>query len=327
MASRKGINEARLKTIYARQDSADWGPDYLASIFATPQEAPSISRAFVLTPAKLNGRETHLLSTPERNACLLGLYHPQVIGLQEQRMLSPGPCQHPLWTFPGIDRTTLPPFKGIIDVADRLGYLDVLPKLKIGSRDPSMPPKTVIFPFIGDLLWAVQPSAGKIYCVNWSVKDAYSDFKRPISAPHGLAVSHRQSRAALARHEIEDAYYFDGEIRTVQVADEAIDHHVSANLRQLFLHHRQPPHLTLEQREEILRKFHSALEVGIPPVEIILQLTERGRYSVYQCRSLLYQAIWNRELRVDLFRPILINLPLKHESRDVVDVYSDWFKG
>lgn len=327
MASRKGINVSRLKTIYSRQDSAGWGDDYLPSIMATPQEAPSISRAFILTPSKLMGRETHLLSTPERNACLLGLYHPQVIGLQEQKMLSPGPCQHPLWTFPGIDRTTLPPLKGIIEVADRLGYLSVLPRLKIENRDPSLPAKTVIFPFIGDLLWAMQTSDGKVYCVNWSIKDAYEDFKRPISSPLGKSLNQKQSQTILARHEIENTYYLDGVIRTIQVANEAIDHHVAANLRQLFLHHRQPLHLTPEQREEILHKFRSAFECEIPPVEVIMHFVERGRYSVYQCRSLFYQAIWNRELRVDLFRPILINLPQKNESRDVIDVYSEWFKG
>jgi hypothetical protein len=242
-------------------------------------------------------------------------------------MLSPEPRQHPLWSFPGIDRTELPPLKGIIDVADRLGYLSVLPKLKIESHDPVIPPRTVIFPYIGDLLWAVQPSKGTVYCVNWSIKDAYEDFKRPISSPLGKSLSQKQSQTILARHEIEKTYYLDGDIRTLQVANEVIDPHVTANLRQLFLHHRQPPNLTAEQREEILNKFHSAFECGIPPAEVIIQFIERGRFSLDQCRTLLWQAVWNRELRVDLFRPILINLPLRHEERDVVDVYADWFKG
>lgn len=327
MAYRKGINVSRLKTILTRQDLPSWGPDYLPSTMATPQEAPSISRAFILTPAKLNGRETHLLSTPERNACLLGLYHPQVIGLQEQRMLSTDSQQHPLWTFPGIDRTDLPPLKGLIDVAERLGHLSILPRLKVASHDPIIPSRTVIFPYIGDLLWAVQPSKGNVYCVNWSIKDSFQDFKRSISSPNGKFASPKQTQSVLARHEIERTYYLDGDIRTIQVANEEIDHHVSANLRQLFLHHRQPLNLTLEQREEILQKFHTAFECGIPAAEVIMQFAERRRYSVYQCRSLFYQAIWNRELRVDLFQPILINLPLKHESRDVIDVYADWFRG
>jgi len=322
----KGINEARLKTIYGRQDSPSWDSDYLPSILATPQEAPSISRAFIMTPSKFGSREVHLLSTPERNAALLGLYHPNIVGIQEQRMLSPEPCQHPLWTFPGIDKTSLPPFKGIIDVAERLAYLDLLPRLKIENKSDPSEPRTIIFPWIGDLLWLVQPSVDEAYCVNWTIKSKESDFKRRSLSRIGEAKSAKASRAALGRHEIEKTYYEDAHIRTVQVADEAIDRHVSANLRQLFLHHRRNLHLTDEQRNEIFNKFFAAFETGIPPSEVITLFSEKGKYTVNQCRSLLYQAIWNRELRVDLFQPILINRPLKAESRDVLDVYIDWFR-
>jgi hypothetical protein len=322
----KGINEARLKTIYSRQDSPSWEPDYMPSILATPQEAPRISHAFTLTPAKLNIRETHLLSTPERNAGFLGLYHPQVVGLQEQRILSPEPCHHPLWTFPGIDKTDLPPLKGIIDVAERLGYLDILPKVKIENPQESGEPISVVFPWVGDLLWAVRDITGMIYCVNWPIKDTYQDFKRPAPPRIGKTVSKNQLQSILARHEIEKVYYEDAQIRTIQVANEGIDHHVVANLRQLFRHHRLQLQLTEEQREEILHKFRAALETGIPPIEVILHFIERERYTTYQCRSLYFQAVWNRELRVDLFQPILINRPQRPETRDVIDVYADWFR-
>lgn len=320
----KGINASRLKTIYLRQESPSWEGDYVPAIQATPQEAPSISRAYILTPEKLGGREVHLLSTPERSAALLGLYHPNVVGLQEQRMLSPESSPHPLWTFPGIDRTNLPPFKGLIDVAERLGYLDLLNRLNIKNKDEFGGFISVVFPWIGDLLWAVRTSFGDVFNVNWTVKSTYSDFKRPSAKKAGNA---RQLRKILARHEIEKAYYEDAEIRTIQVADEAIDQHVSWNLRQLFLHHRRQLGLTAEQREEILCKFRAALEAGVSPIEVILQFSERGTFTVNQCRSLFYQAIWNRELRIDLFHPILINLPQRQETRDVIDVYADWFRG
>src|SRR5690606_2084076 len=116
----KGVSIARLKAIYQRQRDPHWDSSYVPGILATPQEAPSISHAFILTPQKLSGRESHFLSTAERDAALLGLYHPAVVGLQEQRMLSPEPTVHPLWTYPAIDRTTLPALRGLIDTADRL---------------------------------------------------------------------------------------------------------------------------------------------------------------------------------------------------------------
>lgn len=322
----KGINEARLKKIYMRQDSPSWGPEYTPSILATPQEAPSISHAFILTPEKLDGRETHLVSTPECHSAFLGLYLPQVVGLQEQRMLSPEPCPHPLWTYPGIDRTSLSPLKGLIDVAERLGYLDLLPRVYVENRLVPGEKVSIVFPWVGDLLWAIRNSTGKIYCVNWPIKNSYLDFKRPAPPHVGKEVSKQATRKILARHEIEKVYYEDAGIRTIQVADEGIDHHVSANLRQLFLHHRRLINLTADQREEILHKYRTALEMGIPPSEVILDFMARRKYSKDQCRSLLWQAIWNRELRVDLFKPILINRPLKPEALDVIDVYAHWFK-
>jgi hypothetical protein len=324
--TRKGINSERLKTIYARQDSPGWNSNYQPSILATPQEAPSISRAYILTPSKLDDRETHVLSTPERNAAFLGLYHPHVAGLQEQRMLSPEPSHHPLWAFPGIDKTNLSPLKGIIDVAERLELLDILPRLKIKNPKNIDEPITVIFPWIGDLLWVLKPSPDNVFCINWTIKDNYQDFKRPAQSRAGKTVSSKKARALLGRHEIEKIYYEDVKIRTVQIADEAIDHHVSANLRQLFLHHRRRLLLSTEQRGEILHKYQSALELGIPPTEVISYFAEKGRYTVDQCRSRFYQAIWDRELCVDLFQPILINRPMQHETRDVLEVYADWFR-
>lgn len=133
-------------------------------------------------------------------------------------------------------------------------------------------------------------------------------------------------REVLGRHEIEAAFYADADIPTVQVAGERISRHVAANLKQLFLHHRRVLALTDEQEEEILDKYQRALQLGITPAEVITSFAERGRYSVDQCRSAFYQTVWYRKLRLDLFRPILINLPMNPETRDVLDVYGDWFR-
>lgn len=326
MASKKGISAARLKTIYRRQSNPSWDDAYQPSILATPQEAPSRSRAYILTPQKLNCRETHLLSTPERNAALLGLYHPGVIGLQEQRMLSPEPAMHPLWTMPGVNRMSLPSLRGVIDVAERLGFLSTLPRLKVPNPEAVGNQMTMVFPWCGDLLWAIKPDIGPVYCVNWTVKAELADFKRPFRLHDGKSQYQEATVDVIARHEVEKTFYEDADIRTLQVANEYIDKHVAANLRQLFLHHRRELGLTASQRDEILHRFQVALEAEIPPVDVILSFAERGRFSDEQCRSYLFQAIWFRQLRVDLFKPILINRPLHRESRDVLEVYADWFR-
>jgi hypothetical protein len=324
--SRKGINAARLKTIYRRQANPLWDATYCPSILATPQEAPSISRAFILTPAKLHGREVHLLSTAERNAALLGLYHPSVVGLQEQRMLSPEPAPHPLWTFEGIDRTGLPHLRGVIEVAERLGFLDILPRIQVDHPENPGQKITVVFPWIGDLLWAIRSDEGGVFCVNWSIKDKRGDFGRPAPRRDGRPRTPGVNESVLARHLIEKTLYEDVSIRTIPVAGKDIDEELSDNLRQLFLHHRRELGLSREQQEEILHRFRIAMEEDITPGEVITSFVERGRFSVDQCRSLLYQAIWNRQILVDLFSPILINRPLRHQVRDPIGVYADWFR-
>lgn len=282
-----------------------------------------MSRAFTLNSIKF-GRQVHLLSTPERNAALLGLYHPNVIGLQEQRMLSPEPTTHPLWTMPGIQRDKLVAIRGLVEVAERMGHLSILPRVKVGLSNNEV--ITTVFPWIGDLLWAVRKINGDINCINWSVKSSYLDFKRPPLKKLKLQSDNVNNTTLLERHEIEQEYYKDAGIKTLFVSDDQIDQHVVANLRQLFLHHRRTIHLEVSQKNEILNRFRVAFETGIPPSEVITSFAEKGKYSVNDCRDIFFQAIWSRNLRVDLFKPILINLPMKPESRDVLDVYGNWFK-
>lgn len=100
----KSISISRAKTIYQRQKDAPWDEHYVPGILATAKEAPSISHAYILTPQKLLGREIHLLATSERNAALLGLYNPAVVGLQEQRMLSPTSSPHPCFSDVDVPR-------------------------------------------------------------------------------------------------------------------------------------------------------------------------------------------------------------------------------
>lgn len=325
MSYHKGISPAKLKILYQRQKNPAWDLTYVPGILATPKEAPSISRAFILTPKKFNGREIHLLSTAERDAALLGIYHPDVVGLQEQRMLSPEPVMHPLWWYPGIDRSSLSPLNGLIDVADRLDALDVLPRISVLHPEISGERMTLIYPWCGDLLWAVARPNGHIDCINWTIKDKRQNFMRAGPSRYGKPRSSEPTRAILARHEIEATYYADANIQTKQIAGEEIDLNVAANLRQLFLHHRRQLSISDDQRAEIIHKFQLAMTLGITPAEVITLFAERARYAVDQCRSVFYQAIWDRQLRVDLFQPILINRPMHPEVRDVAFVYAEWF--
>lgn len=316
---------ARLKVILKRQNDPTWGIDYAPSIKAVRGEAPSASHALILTPEKLFGRAVHVLSRPECFAVLLGLYHPNVVGLQEQRMLSPGPSAHPLHNFPGAVAGGLAPFKGLINVAQRLGYLSMLPRVRIKDPENNGEQRDIIFPYVGDLLWAIRNANGGHYCVNWSVKDSESAFKRPFQHKRFITPKGQVSTEPLARHELERTYYADAGIRTVLVAGDTIHTHIGSNLWNLFLHHHHTINLSKEAQSELLTRFHSCLETGTPPSELIVRLAGTGKYLIDDCRYVFYQGIWHRKLRVDLLQPILINRPLKPETQDILDMYADWF--
>lgn len=319
-------NEIRLRRISKRQANPTWGKNYIPSILAVRGEAPSISHALTITSEKLGGREVHLLSLAECSAAILGLYHPDSVGLQEQRAFSRGGSPHPLHNFNAASPVGLRPLKGIVDVADRLGYLEALPKIKIKDTSDEGGDRWVVFPFIGDLLWAMRAKDGHYYCLNWSVKDSEDAFKRPLESKRFITPKGKLAEGILVRHELERVYHQDAGIRTLFLAADAIDPHVRANLRQLFLHHGRKVALPSAEQDELTERFRNCLESGIPVFELIVKLTGAGKYSLDDCRNILYQAIWFRRLRVDLFQPILINRALNPETQDVLDVYADWFE-
>lgn len=324
MASKKGINQERFFKIVKRQAKPRWGADYIPSILATPQEAPSRSHALILSSHKLS-RGVHCLSLGEAAAAILALYHPKLRDLHEQKMLAPWPTPHPLAGFPGSRQVGLPSLSGLIDVAERLGYLSLLPRVMVKNSESPHNPLTQVFPYVGDFLLFISKDDEHSYCINWSVKDTDISFKRKFAALEKKNQK-EETTAILARHEIEETYYKDAGIRTVRLAANNINQDVVANLKQLFLNHRSKISLTESQKNHVLDRFRIAIDAEIPPHEVILSVCARGAVTSHDCRTVLYQAIWARELRVDLFRPILINRPLRPEKRDVLEVYSDWFR-
>jgi hypothetical protein len=318
-------SEVRLRRISKRQANPTWDRDYCPSILAVRGEAPSASHALTIIPKKLDGREVHLLSLAECSAALLGLYHPDSVGLQEQRALLPVGCPHPLHNFAAASPVGLQPLKGIVDVADRLGYLDVLPKIKIKDAAATNGYRRVVFPYIGDLLWAMRTKEGRHYCLNWSIKDSEDAFKRPLECKRFITPQGKVAEGMLARHELESRYYQDAGIRTVFLAANLIDVHVRSNLRQLFLHHARHVSLPQGAQDELTERYRMCMESDVPAFELIAKLCGAGKYSLDDCRNVLYQAIWYRRLRVDLFKPILIDRPLHPETRDVLQVYGSWF--
>ena len=318
-------NEATLKRISERQWVDHWGQNYTAAIFANPKEAPGISTGTILTPQLLGRRDFHTLSRNETWAALLALHHPSIWELWEQRILYPCPRTHFLFGHNRAVGQTFSRFEGTIDVADRLGILNKHPRVSVKKGEDPQSRQMAPFFYIGDLLLFLKDEHGA-YLLNWPVKDKYKDFRR--KGPHRFGKLHPDvdDKGAIERNLLEETYFSDAGIRTQQIAGEAIDFELRCNLYDLFLDHAIDIKIEQDVRDQIMDVFREAIGTQILAYKVVREVATKFRVPERESLSLLRQGIWQRELRVDLFRPVLIDRPLRAEVRDVFDVYGYWFK-
>ena len=311
---------ARVRRIMARQCTVEWNQAYVPSIFATPKEAPRCSRPVILKPAKLGLRDMHLMSGVEEGAALLALHSPNVFDIHEQHMLSPAPTQHPLASHHSSIGKQFPRIEGTINVATRLGRFAWHDKVYSDENSSWLPNI-----YVGDLLLFCIDSDGE-YCVNWTVKVSHEDFNRPGPRRHGkLRSSNGATERAIFRHRLEAEYFADAGIRTQRVVEDEIDVTLKHNLEELFRYHSLPVDLPTPVREHIEKTLAKNVGGVAPAFALLQEIAQRHHLSLECVRTILYQAIWTRRVRVDLFYPLLIDKPLRAERRDPLAVYASWF--
>jgi hypothetical protein len=182
----------------------------------------------------------------------------------------------------------------------------------------------VPFPYLGDLRLFMQDEDG-VYCLNWPVKRKFGDFrgKGPKSKPR--PINDPDDPASLARQELECAYHADAEIRTQPVALDQFDTEVRLNLRNMFLDECRPIALSDQKRQEALSVAFDHIGKDVAMHVVARRMALAVAFAETDAMALIHQAIWRRELRVDLFRPVLTSKPLRPEIRDILDVYGSWF--
>lgn len=317
-------NQARLNLIKQRQWKDRWGSEYVPAIFAVPKEAPGISTGTIIRARKLDYRECHVLSENERAAVLLGLHHPGCWELWDQKIMYPTPRPHFLDGHYGAAGEQLKHFRGTLDVAERLDMLSRHPKvrLKIGD-DPHKWPLCPAF-YISDLILFMRDAAG-IYVLNWPVKDKLEDFKRRAHKTSRRLPEDIDDRQ-VARTLLEETYYQDAGIRTQEVAGCEINRDVYYNLREVFAADAIPLTIEGEQRSAIVSLFESSIGKDVPGYVLVRDVARRSHIDDREALVILRQAIWRRELRIDLFRPFLLDKPLHPERIDVLSHYRAWFR-
>jgi hypothetical protein len=315
---------ARLTEILRRQDPPKFGSAYEPAIRATREEAPSNCRpAFVWS--SLLRREVSTLSTPEREVLSIALYCAWLIDLQEQRMLPFGPSPHPLSGHPLAAGQMLPEFKGTLEVANRLNYLRYHPTIHRPKQD-SAEGGEVPGCFIGDFLLFLRDRNGP-FCVNLNVKSTRAEFTAPQVGVTVKTDMARASAAERARHEIERNLYQDVGIRTVEIASDELPKILVANLLQLSLWQKRRHTLTQEEVETVIEAFNHGLDSGASALDVITATELSHRIGPYEQKIVLYQGIFSRRIRPDLFDcHFFIDRPMRPESKDALEVFAAWFR-
>lgn len=318
------INEATYRRIYERQWEYRWDAQYDAAIHATAKEAPSVSVATILSPAKLGNRPFHTLSRGETWAALLALYNPATWDVHEQRILYPTSRPNFLAGHPRALGQRFAPFAGTVDVADRLGMLSKHPKFSIQIEEDGDPIiERMPFFYIGDLLLFLEDDVGA-FAVNWTIKNTESAFRRQFDSS-GRTWTTGDDEKVLNRHRLEEVYYADAGVRTQQITADKIDFDFRCNLYDLFLAHSVSVLLDDASREKAMELFRSAVGAGVPGNQLCREVASSFGVTGQEAVVLLKQAVWHRRVRVDLFRPFLVDKPLYPEREDALTRYAHWF--
>ena len=309
MASANLMQE-RYTRYMRRQGKAQFGKNYDPAIHATREEGPRISRLFRVWNEQL-GRDLHLLSRSEFHATLLALFHPALFDLHEQKLLSPAPAPHPLAGHPLVSTSGLPVHAGTVRVAERLGALKKHPKLVMDDANGS--PEWVPLPYVGDLLLFLERDQGAC-CINWSIKLTPEDFQRRGPLRFGRLRPQGPDAAAILRNDIEHEYYADAGIPTFRIAGDEIDLQLVANLRRVYPSHAFNSGIPPEQSEEIVQILQEAVGTICTIHTVMRHIRKIHRLDEHIVREILFRAIWERKLHVELFDSLLVDRPLTHKS-------------
>ena len=310
-------SKQRNERIVTRQAEFAWGMVYVPAIKATREEGPRGSRLSQLWSATL-GRYVHLLSRAERTFAQLALYNPYLFELHEQRMLSPFTTVHPLHGHPRALGMSLPNLLGTVDI---LQEEHPVYYRRDGDRDAYPVPDL----YVGDLLLFLQYPDGAPYCVNWNIKGERGDFsEQRRSDLKGFETQRKHRLKATRRQQTEREYYAAAGIRTLELSPECIDLNVRQNLN--FLHKWQGHPFDPEAgiADDFDAEVKEAVCAGTPAAPIVSRYASKwGARDQFLGR--VFQRIWYRALKVDLFSPLLIDRPFFPQTRDVLIEYRDLF--
>lgn len=326
MGRHHSITESRLREILRRQDPPRFGPGYEPAIKAVREEAPPLSRPADVWSEQLQ-RNICTLSGAERAVLPFVLKHPNLIELQEERMLPYNPAPHPLHGHPRALGMGLPSCRGTLEIAAELNVLHLHPVLKITSGGRGYQFVEVPTPWLGDfLVFLLDSETGTPYCINLSVKSTRDEFRRPqVGVTPKTDMKKAEEREA-ARHLVEETLYGDVGIPTHFIAADELNPIIVANLQDILIWQKRRAPFHQPQREDIVESFNDGLRAGKSALEVIHQCSASNGCRAYDIKIVMYQAIWHDKIKIDLFQYFFVDHPLVPEKQSVLDLYGHLFR-
>ncbi|NHZ45043.1 hypothetical protein [Massilia aquatica] len=218
----------------------------------------------------------------------------------------------------------LPDMPGTIAIADRLDVLKLHGWIR-RKDEKARQDLLVPLPYFGDLLLFLTDDRGP-YCINWTIKQDEKDFQRSVNLRSRVRNQQKDTRAAQARHAIEEQLYWDAGIRTVRFVAVTVPEKLDHNLRNLYLHHRSSNALDEAVERELADRLRASLTTGEPPQSILLAVTHRHGHDYQDVRQAFFRLLWERRIRVELIdEVVLVDRPLKPERNDVLQRFTHLF--
>lgn len=326
MAKRLYKSFARLEKILERQAGPTrWLSAYQPANMISDADVPRQTRPSALWDPYLQ-RFLQAQAITERPFLLFARHNPAVFDVHEQHMLAYNPAPHPLSNHEMARGLILPGLRGTMAITESLGCLNKHPMVGIPQDDSKKSKKVRPFPYIGDILLFLSDSQGS-YAVDWSIKATEADFYRTFKSRHKPPSKEDRERAEL-RHEIERLLLLDGQIPIHKLHPGLIDETLRVNLLNLFYWYaREPQTDDARARQAEITTWYGE---QLPRIRVMFDLAKEAagyfKLNIHDAKWILKSAIFQRRLRVDLFRLVADNFPLYPENINPFDRYAEWFR-
>jgi hypothetical protein len=311
--------------VFSRQPSYGyWGPSYTPAILATPDEAPTGSSPSSFVCRRLQ-RAIHALGFPEAVFCALAAHNLKVWEFHENHVLLPWPSDHPLACHPLYGSRPWPSTRGTIQIVAELGSIKAHPRVPAFSIDGmQITDGNAVLAWIGDLLLFLYDDGGQPYCLDWDIKKTTDSHGKPWAGDWRRANSSRAVRRASLRNAAHEAYMAELQIGIRRVALDEIDQEVARNLIRLCSRYQSEVALPDTMVLELRAAFDECMRTGDVPLDVIKRFVREVPLQS-EAGRVLDHAVWERRIRADLWRPILIDQPLIPERIDILEHFGHWF--